>query len=448
MTTRPAGEWFDAIGEWTAVQRRVAAAAACAFVAVTLAAIVPWLVAGPAPAGATAPMPQWNGRRFLDGELMRAFERHAKESAWVTHALRSAHDGVLHVLGVAPPPLMRGQFHYELENGDVLDAAGMLAAMQRGFLVWLPDAPRPRPMVAANQTFYLAYSDHELLRRPWFDEKGRVRVAMNRFAMRDRADLQEQKTPGERRVLCLGDSITMAWGVPEEFGWPRRLEASLRETRPSLQVVNAGAAGTICVDEYCHGLTKRWPAFEPDAVVVATSLNDLVPSNGLAVFVPAEGGPTIAGAPRTFVPRDALDLDPSVDWIAWLRSFGSADGEAAGLYGFDRPYEAMWDRGSPQKSLLTMRDWCRERKVPFVVALWPFLQGLGPGRTYVFGAIHAEVAAFCKANDIPFVDLLPVLRDIPQEDLWVTPADMHPNPRGHHLAARAIHEVLAPLLRD
>ncbi|MBL8750322.1 MAG: hypothetical protein JNK78_14245, partial [Planctomycetes bacterium] len=295
-----------------------------------------------------------------------------------------------------------------------------------------------------NQFFYLAYSDHERLRRPWFDERGRVAVKLNRFAIRDREDLTEKKQPGETRVLCLGDSITMGWGVPEPASWPRQVEEVLRAALPSVRVVNTGAAGMACVDEYRIALEHHWSMFEPDAIVVATSINDLFPTNGLAVFRP-ESGPS--GPVTRVSSSDPLALDPAVDWVAWLRGLDRPACEAAGLCGFDRPWDAMWDRGVPQASLLAIRDWCKVRGVRFVVALWPLLQGLGPGRTYPFTAMHTEVGAFCATNGITFVDLLPPLATVPQEETWVTPADMHPNPRAHALAALPIAAALLAQLR-
>lgn len=445
-TTPPSGEWFDAIATWSAARRRLAAIAAVVFALGTFAALVPFLVVAAPPNAAAAPMPAWDVRQFLAGEWLRQFERHCKESAWITVGLREVHDGLLLRAGLMPPPMTMGRCHYESAEGEELDGPRMVAAVQRGFLIDLQwPGPRPRPMLGPEQNFFLRYSDHAFLRRPWFDEKGRVSLQTNRFAMRDRVDLQEQKPDGETRVLCLGDSITMGWGVPEDLGWTRQLEGDLRLRRPELRVLNAGGVGSICVDEYHAALKNRWHSFGPDAVVVATSVNDLMPSNGLAVFVPDEPlqGVALQGNRRS----GPLDLDPKIDWAAKIRGLDRATCEARGLTGFDRPWDAMWDRGVPQTELLAMRDWCRARGVAFVVAMWPLLQGLGPGRTYPFLSLHAEVGAYCAANDIPFVDLLLLLRDIPQEELWVTPADMHPNPRAHALAAKAIAARLEPLLR-
>ncbi len=88
-----------------------------------------------------------------------------------------------------------------------------------------------------------------------------------------------------------------------------------------------------------------------------------------------------------------------------------------------------------------MSGWCDERGIPFTVILWPFLQGLGTDH-YPFEGMHERVAEFCRAQGIHFLDLLPVLRDVPARELWVTPSDLHVNPRGHRLAAGPIARFL------
>lgn len=443
-TAPTSSEWFDAIPAWSSSRRRIGYGVAIAFVAGIGAAIVSWLCLPLPPGSAAFPMPAWNAARFVDGELARQFERHCKESAWVTHRLRGIHGAVASALGLQSQ-LLLGQCHFELTDGTVLDGMALMEAATRGFVVNPPwPTPRARPTVGPNQSFFLCYSDHEVLRRPWLDERGRVEMRMNQFAQRDRADVSEQKPPGELRVLTLGDSITMAWGVPEESGWPRQLERSLRRDRPEVRVVNAGGTGAAYVDEYLAALTGRWHTFDPDAVVIGICLNDLLPSNNLCIFVPTAEAAQRAGLPNLRRSRDPLDLDPDVDWVTWLLGLDKEAGDAVGLGG---PFDGMWASGVPQSSLLAMRDWCRARQIPLVVTLWPLLQGLGPGRKYPFTSMHEKLAAFCRDHAIPFVDLLPVLRDVPQEDLWVTPADMHPNPRAHALAVPPIQEVLARLLR-
>jgi len=322
------------------------------------------------------------------------------------------------------------------------EAAGIQEAAARGLVVPVPpeQTPRPRFRFADGASFYICYRDQAVLQRPWLDDQGCVPVQISKWGIREREDVAPgNKQPGERRIVCIGDSFTFGWGIPVEQGWVRLLEDELRKGGQNVRTVNCGAAGAIVVDEYRWGLEHRFHVFQPDVVVVTLCLNDLLPSSGLFLLPPSRATGFRLYDLLASAGRDPLALDPKVDWVQILLDLPKADGEANQMYNPDAPYDAMWSQHAPQQSLQSMRDWCRDRGIRLGVVLWPFLQGLGPGEFYPFAKIHREVASFCEKEGIPFLDLLPPLHAVvPTMDLWVTPADMHPNPRAQRLALPAL----------
>ena len=443
----PGTEWFEAIPSWAPVRQRFARWVGVAFA--TLITAVPLLrLVAPAPAATPAPLPTFRWLDFLSGDWMDQFDRHLRETSWATVVLRSVHDEVLRAVGVPRTTGQQGLFRYQIGDGEMLspDQFGQLLA--RGLVVPVPgevgrELPRPRLMIAPNLTFHLCYSDNDLLRRDWFDARDRVQVRLEGHGLRERPEFTSTPKPaGQLRVLCLGDSLTFGWGVPENLAWVRLLEDALRADGRDVRTLNCGAAGTVCIDEYAAALQFRFAALEPDAVVVGLCLNDLIPSSGLSMLDPTATKRTFAESLVGKPARSPLDLDPAIDWVGELLRLSREEGTAAGLYGDDKPFEAMWSQGTPQRSLRRMKAFCDAKAIPFVVTLWPFLQGLGKNRFYAFERLHQLVAADCREAGIPFVDLLPALRDVDAEDLWVTPADMHPNPRAHRLAVPAIEAAL------
>lgn len=303
-----------------------------------------------------------------------------------------------------------------------------------GNVTWLPDS-----------TFFLCYRG---ARQPYFDQDGCVEMHFNRFGMREREDLTLEKPTGVQRIVCLGDSFTLGWGVRREHNWPVLVERQLQAKWPQLQVINGGGTGSAYVDEYELALRHRHGRFGPDLVVVTLCLNDLLITNGKLCHYRPEALPDAERAPgaarwweasallrdfgRSLASARALDLDPKRDWTKELLELPADDacyrnkGETPAIY---------WAGGAPQRALRGMRDWCAEHRAQFVVVIWPLLQGLGEGRHYPFGGIHAQVAGFCAKEAIPLFDVLPVLRAEPHESLWVSPGDMHPNERAQELVA-------------
>ena len=327
-----------------------------------------------------------------------------------------------------------GQLSYETAEGEKVATLDEAAAKGYAVMVDPKKTPRARYQFTPGKSFYLCYSDNDTLRRDWLDAQGRLLVRINQHGLREREAIGPDKPPGEKRIVCLGDSFTFGWGIPEETCWVRLLEEQMRQAGTEVTTVNCGACGTVCADEYWWGLRNRFHVFQPDAVIVTLCLNDLIPCSGLFVQ-----GPTPNTELRLLdrilaaFGRDPMDLDPAVDWVGLLKALPKEQGEAAGLYNDNAPFDAMWAQGKPQHALGAIRTWCEGRKIRPMVVLWPFLQGLGKGRWYPFKSLHLEVAAECEKLGLPFLDVLPALAGTNAEDLWVTPADMHANPTAQRL---------------
>ena len=323
----------------------------------------------------------------------------------------------------------------------------------RGLVVPVEGSPRPRNRVAPNTRFYICY---EGARQPYFDEQGCVECVINSLGLREREELIDPKPPGQRRVLCLGDSFTFGWGVRVEDAWPRRTEGLLRErVDDGIRTINCGLAGTLYPDEYRSGLVDRFHVLEPDVVIVGLCLNDLLLTNRTLAHARLEPEPEWWQS--SHVLRDL------VGFMASSGDYPSARMREELTFPADRditreilaaprgeaPSEGFiyWDSGVPQDALVEMRAWCDERGIGFGVVMWPFFQGLGPEETYPFDTIHELVAQFCAEQEIPILDLWPAFAGKhPTPDLWVTPEDLHGNPLAHGIAAEPIARFVETLL--
>lgn len=346
----------------------------------------------------------------------------------------------LAVRALSEEPRVLGAIGFETADGEPV--ADYVEGVKRGLIVPVPGAkPRQRFMFKPGLRFFITYADNDVLGRAWLDPRGRVANRINSAGVRDREELTGPKPDGQRRLVCIGDSFTFGWGIPEEQNWVRMLEDRLRDGGDDVRTVNCGAAGTVCIDEYVHGLRTRFARFEPDAVLLTICLNDLVGSDGLMVLgPPVDTGSALLDLLVRALGYGPLHLSPGTDWVQELLAMPEVypDGTPNPRFGADKPYAAMWSQGVPQKSLRDAKAWCAERRIPFLVVLWPFLQGLGPGRHYPFQKLHDLVASDLAEAGIPLLDVTPWLRQTNHEDLWVTPADMHPNPKAQRLVTDAI----------
>src|SRR6185295_12205736 len=95
----------------------------------------------------------------------------------------------------------------------------------------------------------------------------------NADGLRDRAH-PEQKAEGWRRVVCLGDSVTMGAGIEPQQAFPQTLQGLLDGAGRRVEVFNVALWGWSTRQEAIayRTIARR---YAPDAVVVVVCLNDI-----------------------------------------------------------------------------------------------------------------------------------------------------------------------------
>jgi hypothetical protein len=91
------------------------------------------------------------------------------------------------------------------------------------------------------------------------------------------------KPAGSLRVLLLGDSFTMGWGLPADETFAARLEALCAVKGQAVTVIPAGTEG-YTTDQECLWLEENVKTYAPDVVVVCPYANDVV-GNALSKYL-------------------------------------------------------------------------------------------------------------------------------------------------------------------
>jgi len=97
------------------------------------------------------------------------------------------------------------------------------------------------------------------------------RVSINSLGLRDN-EFNPRK--GDKfRIICVGDSWTIGWGVNLEDTYPKQLERYLKAKGKNIEVINCGQAGNYTTI-YARQLKKLIPALQPDLVLVGVLQGD------------------------------------------------------------------------------------------------------------------------------------------------------------------------------
>jgi lysophospholipase L1-like esterase len=252
----------------------------------------------------------------------------------------------------------------------------------------------------------------------------------------------EPRSPGQVRILALGDSFTWGDGIARtEDTWPYVLERFLRARGVEAIVFNLADRGYTTVNEAEVLSSVGW-WLEPDLVVVQFFLNDSLPSGpGLR----REGGdwwfrtwPLAPGleklAEQSYL-YSYLDDRFRRAQIAWFYPQGYAPLFEEGFAGWQACKEAF-------------REMAREtgrRRIPFFVVLFPkFEPGPLDETSYRHLAVHDKVGSFLRGIGVQVVDLLPVYARFGKhgEQWWASPSNPHPGVEAHRVAGEAIGEAL------
>jgi len=219
---------------------------------------------------------------------------------------------------------------------------------------------------------------------PWED--------YNRDGMRDREHAVERQ-PGTRRVMMLGDSVTLGYGLRPEQAYPQVLQDLLDARGQPAEVFNVAFSGWSTRQERI-AYERIGRRYRPDDVVVAVCLNDIPEiHNNLArpphllqaLHARSALVRRLVGARRREI-HDVEELFTAPESPSVRDAFARFFEELRQLRG-----EVEADGGR------------------FGLAVLPFRMQLDtPGTP----SVQERIAAFCAGQGIPFLDLLPHLRPL------------------------------------
>jgi lysophospholipase L1-like esterase len=248
----------------------------------------------------------------------------------------------------------------------------------------------------------------------------------NAQGLRDR-ELSFERVPGKLRIVMLGDSLTVGWGVPVEQTFAKRIEQMYAEAGIDAEVINLGVGNYNTVQEVQAFLTKGY-RYQPDVIVLNYFVNDaepVVPASTpsalmrrcyACVFVAGRGDALM----RQFFGR--------LDWAQYYLSL-YGDGAAPGWL-------------DAKAAIGRLATFSKAGGIKLMIASLPELHDVA---NYRFGPITDLVRKAAEENGAAFVDVLPALADQPSAKLWVTPPDPHPNAYANALIAKALFEALQRL---
>ena len=217
------------------------------------------------------------------------------------------------------------------------------------------------------------------------------------------------------RIVWLGDSTTVGWGVPLDGAAPKILERELNASgRGRFEVLNAGVGNYDTVQEVEHYLTLD-RSFHPDLVILEYFINDAEP-------VPRERTVGLLG--HSYLVAFALSRFDGVLRLAGLRPR------------WRDYYAALYRDGSPgleaaKDALGRLAAVTAQDGTGLLVAVLPELHQIDGA--YPFEKEQRKIEDYLASRQVRTIDLLGCLRGHgPETSLWITPSRLPPQRESQH----------------
>ena len=246
-----------------------------------------------------------------------------------------------------------------------------------------------------------------------------VDIAINNSGFREDIPTT-QKTGNEKRIVFVGSSITMGWGVPYDSVFTTRIEKQLNKMNEglSINVINTGIGNYNSV---LHAILieNKIDSLQPDQVVLHYFIND---AEELA-----------AGTQNVFV---KYFYSVAYYYIRIKQTLHSSKNQykSMGEYYSDLYMENSKGWLEAQKAIVKIKNLCDSKNINFLVLIQPDLHNLADNSLQK--KCHETIKGFFIKNDIKFQDLFDSFQKELEENprtIWVNKDDPHPNSKGHDI---------------
>ncbi len=270
----------------------------------------------------------------------------------------------------------------------------------------------------------------------WQGREGGGEVRINSMGLRER-EMSRPKPEGMRRILVLGDSVAFGHWVEAEQAFPRRLELALAPHLPgSVQVINAGVPGYSTFQQLTWLEETGW-SMEPDIVVVAFVLNDVV--ERYLTMAAYGGAHTVLGVDTTAGMSRVSRILRRTAFHRFVTGLMRDQARRREVYSVRRLFEspltpeveAAWQLTETELAGIARAS--AERNVPLWLVAFPFrfqvAERLRP-------LPQERLQAWAGSAQVEFVDVTPSLARLGPAEAFLD--HDHPTPRGHQAAAGAV----------
>ena len=245
-----------------------------------------------------------------------------------------------------------------------------------------------------------------------------VEISLNSDGFRNKNDLNKNS----KKILMLGDSMTLGWGA--QFPFSYHLDNKLKDH----EVINGGIGNTNTIMQVNNFFYNYSNKYNYDLIILNFFINDF---EDVQIKEPnlLQKNSYFYIYASSLINQILIKYELKYDWKTfYIKSFENKDAE---LETFNE--------------IMRLKKFCDENKIKFIIHNIPELRNL---KEYQFNAETKLIKEFANNNDIFFIDSYNILKDYEPRDLWVTVKDTHANDRAHLIIADFLFDEINTFLSN
>ena len=249
----------------------------------------------------------------------------------------------------------------------------------------------------------------------------KVNVKINNFGQRGEDINLEKLYDFDRRILVLGSSITLGWGVEQDKILTNVIKKKSIIDNHNWLVINGGI-GNYNTERYINNYFENWEKLEPTDIVIQFFVNDTEElTDNKANFFTKH---THLGV-MIWKFLNSLRIDYKLDNI-------------------ENYYKQLFDDSNngfitAVSELKNFKNHCLKKNINCAIVLTPDIHKLNP---YKLEFINKKMKLVANNLDIKIYDLLNEFKIVDETDLWNNYNDPHPNELGHSIMGNKIYNLL------
>lgn len=247
-----------------------------------------------------------------------------------------------------------------------------------------------------------------------------VEINLNSYGLRgNEKDLQDWKK-STNKILIIGSSITLGWGVDEKKIITTILNDLAIKNNLDWKFLNAGV-GNYNIERYVNNYLENLKQLKPDKIIIQYFLND------------AEILPNTEG--NIFTRNFHLGV------LLWkYKNLLSDDIKFKDIFNYyDEIYTNKRNLDMVENNMKILKEHCRINNKECIIVYTPDIQFINDKRFNIFSK---KIESIAQKKNLNFIDLTDVFLVNKKKNLLNDYNDNHPNELGHKIMANKIFNSL------